>query len=258
MTAHHGNVSQPKAFGCWTDTPCEYCSPSAPEESLPVRGGAVVQPPCDGVAQVGGSGRIRSEPAGQRRSWRADCKCWTQRDFLLLDVSGNPLATRNPLCSSTDPGTPFQLWDSGPALEHPSPEDALTPSPGHSLFCSGGRSGSAGEEGVRQRHGSRAPHHHRQSKGKAPAWGCSSFVLIDVWISFTSQPKKLGFTQFSHLRKRKQDDSLDYICPMDTGALGVNGGSPPPSAALRGLGPPRQAEQQQEEVETGAQTGSKQ
>ncbi|CAG05717.1 unnamed protein product, partial [Tetraodon nigroviridis] len=30
------------------------------------------------------------------------------------------------------------------------------------------------------------------------------------------KPKKLGFTQFSHLRKRKQDDSLDYICPIDT------------------------------------------
>ncbi|XP_056881222.1 liprin-beta-2 isoform X2 [Takifugu flavidus] len=71
------------------------------------------------------------------------------------------------------------------------------------------------------------------------------------------KPKKLGFTQFSHLRKRKQDDSLDYICPMDTGAVAVNGGSPPPSAALKGLSPPRQADQQEDEVETGAQTGSK-
>lgn len=33
---------------------------SPPEEPLPFRGGAVVQPPCDGVAQVGGSGRICS------------------------------------------------------------------------------------------------------------------------------------------------------------------------------------------------------
>lgn len=33
---------------------------SPPEEPLPFRGGAVVQPPCDGVAQVGGSGGIRS------------------------------------------------------------------------------------------------------------------------------------------------------------------------------------------------------
>lgn len=32
----------------------------SPEDSLPFRGGAVVQPPCDGVAQVGGAGRIRS------------------------------------------------------------------------------------------------------------------------------------------------------------------------------------------------------
>ncbi|XP_038162667.1 liprin-beta-2 isoform X3 [Cyprinodon tularosa] len=37
------------------------------------------------------------------------------------------------------------------------------------------------------------------------------------------KPKKLGFTQFSHLRKRKSDESADYICPIDTEALKVNG-----------------------------------
>lgn len=45
---------------------------------------------------------------------------------------------------------------------------------------------------------------------------------------------------------------------MDTGALVLNGGSPPPSAALKGLRPPRQADQQEDAVEAGAQTGSKQ
>lgn len=51
------------------------------------------------------------------------------------------------------------------------------------------------------------------------------------------KPKKLGFTQFSHLRKRKPDDSADYICPVDSGVLSVNGVSRLPSAALRGLSP---------------------
>uniref|UniRef100_A0A3Q1I8J7 SAM domain-containing protein n=1 Tax=Anabas testudineus TaxID=64144 RepID=A0A3Q1I8J7_ANATE len=51
------------------------------------------------------------------------------------------------------------------------------------------------------------------------------------------KPKKLGFTQFSHLRKRKPDESADYICPIDSGALTVNGISRLPSAALRGLSP---------------------
>ncbi|XP_043993095.1 liprin-beta-2 isoform X6 [Gambusia affinis] len=37
------------------------------------------------------------------------------------------------------------------------------------------------------------------------------------------KPKKLGFTQFSHLRKRKPDESADYICPIDSEALTVNG-----------------------------------
>ncbi|XP_029985816.1 liprin-beta-2 isoform X2 [Sphaeramia orbicularis] len=49
------------------------------------------------------------------------------------------------------------------------------------------------------------------------------------------KPKKLGFTQFSHLRKRKPDDAADYICPIDSGALTVNGVSR--SAVLRGLSP---------------------
>ncbi|KAM7423988.1 hypothetical protein PAMA_000378 [Pampus argenteus] len=61
------------------------------------------------------------------------------------------------------------------------------------------------------------------------------------------KPKKLGFTQFSHLRKRKPDESADYICPIDSGALTVNGVSRLPSAALRGLSPnlDRQTERQE-------------
>ncbi|XP_060924467.1 liprin-beta-2 [Limanda limanda] len=61
------------------------------------------------------------------------------------------------------------------------------------------------------------------------------------------KPRKLGFTQFSHLRKRKPDDSADYICPIDSGALTVNGVSRLSSAALRGLSPSleRQAERRE-------------
>ncbi|XP_051919429.1 liprin-beta-2 isoform X2 [Hippocampus zosterae] len=51
------------------------------------------------------------------------------------------------------------------------------------------------------------------------------------------KPKKLGFTQFSHLRKRKPDESADYICPIEGGLLTVNGISRTPSAALRGISP---------------------
>ncbi|XP_062327728.1 liprin-beta-2 [Osmerus eperlanus] len=52
------------------------------------------------------------------------------------------------------------------------------------------------------------------------------------------KPKKLGFNHFSHLRKRRPDETEDYICPIDTGALVVpNGVSPRPYAGLRGLNP---------------------
>ncbi|CAI5645703.1 unnamed protein product [Oreochromis niloticus] len=69
------------------------------------------------------------------------------------------------------------------------------------------------------------------------------------------KPKKLGFTQFSHLRKRKPDESADYICPIDSGALTVNGVSRLASSAQRGLSPrlDRQAEGE-EQVGIKAQT----
>lgn len=68
------------------------------------------------------------------------------------------------------------------------------------------------------------------------------------WAILCFQPKKLGFTQFSHLRKRKPDESADYICPIDSGALTMNGVSRLPSAALRGLSPSldRQAERREQ------------
>ncbi|XP_077569798.1 liprin-beta-2 [Stigmatopora nigra] len=51
------------------------------------------------------------------------------------------------------------------------------------------------------------------------------------------KPKKIGFTQFSHLRKRKTDESADYICPIEGGLLTVNGISKMPSTTRRGISP---------------------
>ncbi|XP_076014919.1 liprin-beta-2 [Genypterus blacodes] len=48
------------------------------------------------------------------------------------------------------------------------------------------------------------------------------------------KPKKLGFNHFNHLRKRKPDDE-DYICPIDSGFVAMNGICHMPSARLRGL-----------------------
>ncbi|XP_060779183.1 liprin-beta-2 isoform X3 [Neoarius graeffei] len=39
------------------------------------------------------------------------------------------------------------------------------------------------------------------------------------------RPKKLGFTNFSHLRKRRTDDSADYICPVEMGNSPVLNGT---------------------------------
>ncbi|NXG52940.1 LIPB2 protein, partial [Psilopogon haemacephalus] len=37
------------------------------------------------------------------------------------------------------------------------------------------------------------------------------------------RPKKLGFSHFGNLRKKKFDESTDYICPMDTNPAASNG-----------------------------------
>ncbi|KAJ8281357.1 hypothetical protein GJAV_G00066670 [Gymnothorax javanicus] len=50
------------------------------------------------------------------------------------------------------------------------------------------------------------------------------------------RPKKLGFTSFGHLRRKKMDDSMDYICPQDSSSLAVNGAIQPFSG-FRGLSP---------------------
>ncbi|NWH98941.1 LIPB2 protein, partial [Tichodroma muraria] len=39
------------------------------------------------------------------------------------------------------------------------------------------------------------------------------------------RPKKLGFSHFGNLRKKKFDESTDYICPMDTSPASTNGTS---------------------------------
>ncbi|KAJ8344300.1 hypothetical protein SKAU_G00316290 [Synaphobranchus kaupii] len=50
------------------------------------------------------------------------------------------------------------------------------------------------------------------------------------------RPKKLGFSNFGHLRKKKADDSTDYVCPMDPAPPTVNGAHRPYSG-FRGLSP---------------------
>ncbi|NWX29763.1 LIPB2 protein, partial [Notiomystis cincta] len=50
------------------------------------------------------------------------------------------------------------------------------------------------------------------------------------------RPKKLGFSHFGNLRKKKFDESTDYICPMDTSPAATNGTSKN-SGGYKGLSP---------------------
>ncbi|KFV90973.1 Liprin-beta-2, partial [Fulmarus glacialis] len=50
------------------------------------------------------------------------------------------------------------------------------------------------------------------------------------------RPKKLGFSHFGNLRKKKFDESTDYICPMDTNPAATNG-TQKNYGAYKGLSP---------------------
>ena len=56
------------------------------------------------------------------------------------------------------------------------------------------------------------------------------------------QPKKLGFSNLTHLRRRRPDESTDYICPMESsspqsGQTAVNGVQMRSYVGFRGLSP---------------------
>lgn len=62
-------------------------------------------------------------------------------------------------------------------------------------------------------------------------------------ITAKVKPKKLGFSNLTHLRRRRPDDSTDYVCPIDSssspqsGQSAVNGVQMRPYTGFRGLSP---------------------
>lgn len=54
---------------------------------------------------------------------------------------------------------------------------------------------------------------------------------------FVPQPRKIGFSSFGH-RKKRADDSTDYICPLDASqAQALLNGANRPYSGFRGLSP---------------------
>ncbi|KTG04126.1 hypothetical protein cypCar_00023363 [Cyprinus carpio] len=56
-------------------------------------------------------------------------------------------------------------------------------------------------------------------------------------IRHRSEPRKMGFSSFGH-RKKRTDDSTDYICPLDASqAQALLNGANRPYSGFRGLSP---------------------
>lgn len=69
---------------------------------------------------------------------------------------------------------------------------------------------------------------------------CWSVTMLSVLVSL--QPKKLGFSNLTHLRRRRSDESTEYVCPIESsspqsGQSAVNGVQMRPYAGFRGLSP---------------------
>uniref|UniRef100_A0A4W6EIW1 PPFIA binding protein 2 n=1 Tax=Lates calcarifer TaxID=8187 RepID=A0A4W6EIW1_LATCA len=61
-------------------------------------------------------------------------------------------------------------------------------------------------------------------------------------ITAKVKPKKLGFSNLTHLRRRRPDESTDYVCPIESsspqsGQSAMNGVQMRPYAGFRGLSP---------------------
>ncbi|KAM7414006.1 hypothetical protein PAMA_019027 [Pampus argenteus] len=61
-------------------------------------------------------------------------------------------------------------------------------------------------------------------------------------ITAKVKPKKLGFSNLTHLRRKRPDESTDYICPIESsspqlGQSAINGVQMRPYAGFRGLSP---------------------
>ncbi|XP_013767868.1 liprin-beta-2b isoform X7 [Pundamilia nyererei] len=78
-------------------------------------------------------------------------------------------------------------------------------------------------------------------------------------ITAKVKPKKLGFSNLTHLRRRRPDESTDYVCPIESsspqsGQSAVNGVQMRPYTGFRGLSPildrePDRSRDQQDEGE---------
>ncbi|XP_030071334.1 liprin-beta-1 isoform X3 [Microcaecilia unicolor] len=58
---------------------------------------------------------------------------------------------------------------------------------------------------------------HEAQQQKQEAWESPDYVLLTATAKV--KPKKLAFSNFGSLRKRKQDDGEEYVCPMELGPL---------------------------------------
>lgn len=70
------------------------------------------------------------------------------------------------------------------------------------------------------------------------------FTFLCQWqyLLLSLQPKKLGFSNLTHLRRRRPDASTDYVCPVESslpqsGPSTVNGVQVRPYVGFRGLSP---------------------
>ncbi|XP_029952078.1 liprin-beta-2b isoform X3 [Salarias fasciatus] len=72
------------------------------------------------------------------------------------------------------------------------------------------------------------------ARRKAEGQGAPGSTLS---VTAKVKPKKLGFPHLAQLRRRRPDESTDYVCPMDTSPPALNGEPPRPHAAFRGLSP---------------------
>uniref|UniRef100_A0AAQ5YI61 SAM domain-containing protein n=1 Tax=Amphiprion ocellaris TaxID=80972 RepID=A0AAQ5YI61_AMPOC len=73
-------------------------------------------------------------------------------------------------------------------------------------------------------------------------------------ITAKVKPKKLGFSNLTHLRRRRPDESMDYVCPIESSSS-LNAVQMRPYAGFRGLSPILDREPDRSRDQVGLQDG---
>lgn len=116
-------------------------------------------------------------------------------------------------------GASVQRGSSRPPAQHPSQQNPAATPPGHTFSPADRLRGAAPQTGLSGKPRLHNPHRHRQGQGESCPLPHTNTSPQRRWKQTASslllQPRRLSFGGFGTLRKKRPEESEEYICPMN-------------------------------------------